>query len=95
VEGGIDADEAYFTATVFVGDSVERFEDCPGCGGDEAGCDGGEGHVDEEEVDEWLGRADHVFCWGDKLDDRVAEFGTLHAVEGLSCLRVIVKHLRG
>jgi hypothetical protein len=29
--------------------------------------------VDQEYVDSGLRRANHVFCWGDKLDDRLVK----------------------
>jgi len=69
VQRRIYANEADFTTAVFVGNTIEGFKDRAGCCGDEAGGDCGEGHVDEEEIDEGLGWADHIFCRRDEFDD--------------------------
>ena len=94
MQGGIDADDPDFGASVFIGDAIERFEDGAGGCGDETRGNGREGYVDEEEVDERLRWSDHVFRRSDEFNDRVTQFAAFHTIERLAGLRVIIKRLR-
>lgn len=50
--------------------------------------------VNQEAVEYRLGRADHVLCWHNEVNDGVVQLHTLPTVSRLIALLVPVEHLR-